>query len=179
MATRTEILSHIQLLQGDITAMEVNAIVNAANNDLILGGGVAGAIRSKGGPVIQEECNKISTIRVGEVVVTSAGNLKAKYVIHAASMSLGGRTTAQSLKTSLQNTLLKTEEYHIRSIAFPAIGTGIAGFPAEQCARIMLDEIISYMQTASHLQQVYFVLYDKITYQVFKEYYDSILKTAS
>jgi O-acetyl-ADP-ribose deacetylase (regulator of RNase III) len=171
-----EILSRIQLLQGDITALEVDAIVNAANNDLILGGGVAGAIRAKGGPAIQQECNKIGTIRVGEAAVTSAGTLKAKYVIHAASMSLGSDTTAGTLRNSVRNTLIKTEQYKITSIAFPAIGTGVAGFPIAGCARIMLDEVISYLGNKPHLTKVYFVLYDKITLQVFKEELDDMSK---
>jgi O-acetyl-ADP-ribose deacetylase (regulator of RNase III) len=170
----TNVLSRIRLLQGDITTMEVDAIVNAANNDLILGGGVAGAIRIKGGPKIQEECNKIGTIKVGEASVTSAGNLKAKYIIHSASMSLGGWTTAQSLRDAVKNTLLKTEEYQIKTIAFPAIGTGIAGFAADECAKIMFDEIISYLSNKSHLEWLYLVLYDPKTYQIFKEHYDSL-----
>lgn len=174
---RTEVLARIQLIQGDITALEVDAIVNAANNDLILGGGVAGAIRSKGGPQVQQECNKIGTIRVGEAAVTSAGNLKAKYVIHAASMALGSDTTAGTLRNSVKNSLFKTEEYKITTIAFPAIGTGVAGFPIAGCARIMLDEVISYLGTKSHLQKVYFVLYDKITLQAFKEELDVMAKS--
>ncbi|MEW6027577.1 MAG: macro domain-containing protein [Planctomycetota bacterium] len=174
MAIKPEVLARIQLLQGDITALEADAIVNAANNDLILGGGVAGAIRSKGGPAIQQECNKIGTIRVGEAAVTSAGNLKAKYIIHAASMALGGETTANTLRNSVKNTLLKTEEYKITSIAFPAIGTGVAGFSVGGCARIMLDEVITYLEKKTHLQKVYFVLYDKITFQVFREELDEM-----
>jgi O-acetyl-ADP-ribose deacetylase (regulator of RNase III) len=171
---KPEILARIQLLQGDITSLEVDAIINAANNDLILGGGVAGAIRSKGGPAIQQECNKIGAVRVGDADVTSAGNLKAKYVIHAASMALGGDTTAGSLRNSVKNSLLKTEQYKITSIAFPAIGTGVAGFSVGGCARIMLDEVISYLGAKAHLQKVYFVLYDKITLQAFKDELDEI-----
>ena len=173
---RTEVLARIQLLQGDITALEVDAIVNAANNDLILGGGVAGAIRAKGGSVIQQECNKIGTIKVGDAAVTSGGNLKAKHIIHAASMALGSDTTAGTLRNSVRNTLLKTEEYKITSIAFPAIGTGVAGFPVAGCARIMLDEVISYLGSHTHLQKVYFTLYDKITLQAFREELDEMSK---
>lgn len=179
MSIKPEILARIQLLQGDITALEacpnapqggrVDAIVNAANNDLILGGGVAGAIRAKGGPAIQQECNKIGAIRVGEAAVTSAGTLKAKYVIHAASMALGSDTTAGTLRNSVRNTLIKTEPYKITTIAFPAIGTGVAGFPIAGCARIMLDEVIAYLGGKPHLTKVYFVLYDKITLQAFKD----------
>lgn len=177
MAIKPEILSRIQLLQGDITAIEVDAIVNAANNDLILGGGVAGAIRSKGGPAIQQECNKIGAIRVGDAAVTSGGTLKAKYIIHAASMALGSETTANTLRNSVKNSLIKTEQYKITSIAFPAIGTGVAGFPVAGCARIMLDEVISYLDKKPHLQKVYFVLYDKITFQAFREELDAMSKS--
>ncbi len=87
-------LERIEILQGDLTEMDVDAVVNAANNDLQLGGGVAGAIRRKGGPAIQEECDEIGTIPLGGAAITSGGKLKARYVIHAASMELGGRTSA-------------------------------------------------------------------------------------
>lgn len=177
MPIKPEILVRIQLLQGDITVLEVDAIVNAANNDLILGGGVAGAIRAKGGPAIQQECNKIGAIKVGDAAVTSAGALKAKYVIHAASMALGGETTAGSLRNSVRNTLLKTEHYNITTIAFPAIGTGVAGFPAAGCARIMLDEVLSYLEKKPHLSKVYFVLYEKIIFQAFKEELEEMIRS--
>ncbi|MCG3226157.1 MAG: macro domain-containing protein, partial [Candidatus Heimdallarchaeota archaeon] len=127
----------IHLKRGDITDFEVDAIVNAANTKLILGGGVAGAIRKKGGPSIQNECNEIGPIKLGEAVITLGGNLYAKYVIHAASMHLGGKTTSESLKDSVWNCLRIGAENSIKSIAFPAIGTGIAGFPISECAKIM------------------------------------------
>src|SRR5579864_2035992 len=95
----------IEISQGDLTEMDVDAIVNAANNDLQLGGGVAGAIRRKGGPTIQAECDQIGTIPVGGAAITSAGKLKARHVIHAASMQLGGRTTAQALRSSTAHCL--------------------------------------------------------------------------
>lgn len=173
----TNPLSQIILTTGDITDLAVDAVVNAANNDLILGGGVAGAIRAKGGPKIQEECNKISPIPVGDAAITAGGNLKAKYVIHAASMALGGWTTAESLKQSVQSSLKLTAQHKIKTVAFPAIGTGVAGFPPDQCAKIMVDTISAYLQTTSHLEKVYLVLYDRKTFQIFKEYYDSITKS--
>jgi O-acetyl-ADP-ribose deacetylase (regulator of RNase III) len=97
----------LELKMGDITEMEVDAIVNAANNDLILGGGVAGAIRRKGGDAIQDECNKIGSVPLGEAAITTGGNLKAKHVIHAASMSLGSWTTRESLRNSVKNSLVR------------------------------------------------------------------------
>jgi O-acetyl-ADP-ribose deacetylase (regulator of RNase III) len=157
--------------KGDITDMAVDAIVNAANNDLVLGAGVAGAIRRKGGPKIEEECERIGPIPLGEAAVTTGGNLKALYVIHAASMRLGGRTTAESLRLATKNTLLRAEEKGLKSIAFPAIGTGIAGFPLEECARIMIGEVLEHLKSRSSLEKIYFVLYDDAALQVFQETY--------
>lgn len=162
----------IIIKQGDITEIEADAVVNAANNDLILGGGLAGAIRRKGGPSIQEECNQIGPIPIGEAAITGAGKLKAKYVIHAASMSLRGpMTTSESLVNSTKNSLLRAEEKGLKSIAFPAIGTGVAGFLVDQCARLMIDTVLGHLKKGkSTLEKVYFVLFDKATYDVFERY---------
>src|ERR1700693_1821083 len=119
----------IVLLQGDLTEMDVDAVVNAANNDLQLGGGVAGAIRRKGGDQIQRECNDIGSIPVGGAAITSGGKLRARFVIHAASMQLGGETTAHALRSSTAHCLRIAAERGLRTVAFPAVGTGIAGFP--------------------------------------------------
>src|ERR1700733_6606646 len=121
----------VNISQGDLTECAYDAIVNAANNDLLLGAGVAGAIRSKGGPAIQQECDRIGPIALGEAAVTSGGRLKAKFVIHAASMHLGGRTSEENLRASTRNSLLRASERKLVNIAFPAIGTGIAGFPLD------------------------------------------------
>jgi len=158
----------IVIQQGDLTAMETDAIVNAANNDLILGGGVAGAIRRKGGDAIQRECNEIGSIPVGYAAITSGGNLKAKYVIHAASMQLGGATTPGSLRRSTAHALRIAAEHGLKSIAFPAVGTGIAGFPMEECAEIMLRETAEHLKNGSSLQTVYFVLFDERARKVFE-----------
>src|SRR5271169_932973 len=106
----------IEILQGDLTEMNVDAIVNAANNDLQLGGGVAGAIRRKGGDIIQEECNAIGSIPVGGAAITSGGNLKARFVIHAASMQLGGQTTAHALRSSTAHSLRIAAQKSLKSI---------------------------------------------------------------
>ena len=164
----------IFFLMGDITDMAVDAIVNPANTDLVLGAGVAGAIRRKGGGRIQEDCDAIGPIRLGEAAVTTGGNLKALYVIHAASMRLGGQTTAESLRLATRNTLLRTEEKTIKSLAFPAIGTGVAGFPMEECARVMLTEVLQYLKSRSSLEKIYFVLYDAAALQVFEETYTQL-----
>jgi O-acetyl-ADP-ribose deacetylase (regulator of RNase III) len=159
----------IVLEQGDLTEAEVDAIVNAANNDLELGGGVAGAIRRKGGPEIQEECNRIGSIAIGEAAITAGGKLKARYVIHAASMRLGGRTTAESLRASTRNSLLRAAEKNLKTMAFPAVGTGIAGFPMRECAEIMLDEVVKHLQATTSLQQVRFVLFDAAALETFRQ----------
>jgi O-acetyl-ADP-ribose deacetylase (regulator of RNase III) len=166
--------TRIYFMKGDITEVEVDAIVNAANNDLVLGAGVAGAIRSKGGPRIQEECDRIGSIRLGEAAVTPAGNLKAYYVIHAASMQLGGKTTAESLRNSTRNSLLRAEEKGFKTIAFPAIGTGIAGFPMEDCASIMISEVLEHLKSRSSLEKIYFVLYDDAALKTFEETYKKL-----
>jgi O-acetyl-ADP-ribose deacetylase len=164
----------ILFMKGHITELEVDAIVNAANNELILGGGVAGAIRTKGGPRIQEECDRIGSIRLGEAAVTTAGNLKAYYVIHAASMQLGGRTTAESLRSATRNSLLRAEEKGFKTIAFPSIGTGIAGFPMDDCASIMISEVLEHLKSRSSLEKIYFVLYDDAGLKTFEETYKKL-----
>ena len=150
----------IVLLQGDLTEMEVDAIVNAANNDLQLGGGVAGAIRRKGGDAIQRECDDIGSIPIGGAAITTGGKLRARFVIHAASMQLGGGTTARALRSSTAHALRIAAERGLRSIAFPAVGTGIAGFPIPECARIMLREVVEHLKKPTSLEKINFVLFD-------------------
>jgi O-acetyl-ADP-ribose deacetylase (regulator of RNase III) len=150
----------IVLLQGDLTEMDVDAIVNAANNDLQLGGGVAGAIRRKGGEAIQCECDAIGSIPIGGAAITTGGKLRARFVIHAASMQLGGETTARALRSSTAHSLRIAAERGLRSIAFPAVGTGIAGFPIPDCARIMLREVVEHLKKSTSLEMIYFALFD-------------------
>ncbi len=158
----------VTIRQGDLTAAKVDAIVNAANNDLILGGGVAGAIRMKGGPAIQEECRHIGPIRIGEAAITGGGKLRARHVIHAASMEVGGSTAEFGLRESTRNSLLRARENRLESIAFPAIGTGIAGFPMQRCAEVMLDEIRAHLNSETTLKQVEIVLFDSTALAVFE-----------
>jgi O-acetyl-ADP-ribose deacetylase len=150
----------IVLMQGDLTEMDVDAIVNAANNDLQLGGGVAGAIRRKGGEAIQRECDAIGSIPVGGAAITSGGQLRARHVIHAASMQLGGSTTARALRSSTAHSLRIAAEKGLCSIAFPAVGTGIAGFPVSECAQIMLREVVEHLKAPTSLEKIHFVLFD-------------------
>jgi len=167
----------IQILQGDLTEIDVDAIVNAANNDLILGAGVAGAILRKGGDSIQKECEAIGSIPVGYAAITSGGNLKARFVIHAASMGLGGvRTTAKTLRTSTAHSLRLAAERKLKTIAFPAIGTGVSGFPMDECAQIMLSEAAQHLKNGTSLETIYFVLFDQCARDVFQKTWDGLRK---
>lgn len=157
----------IVLQQGDLTEMDADAIVNAANNDLQLGAGVAGAIRRKGGEEIQRECDAIGSIPVGYAAITGGGKLAARHVIHAASMQLGGQTTAAHLRTSVAHSLRIAAERGLKTIAFPAVGTGIAGFPFDECAAIMLQEAAQHLKGETSLEKIYFVLFDDRACDVF------------
>lgn len=157
----------ILLQQGDITDADVNAVVNAANTHLQLGAGVAGAIRRKGGSTIQQECDAIGPIPLGEAVTTNGGQLPARYVIHAASMHLGGLTTEASLRDATVNSLTRAVDKQLISIAFPALGTGIAGFPLDRCAQIMLAEVRKHLASQTTLQRILFVLFDDVALKVF------------
>ena len=159
----------IELVMGDITEMETDAIVNAANDQLILGGGVAGAIRRKGGPAIQEECDKIGGTFVGGAVITTAGNLKAKHVIHAVGPMMGEGDEDNKLKNATINSLKVADENKLKSIAFPAISTGIFGYPLDRCAAIMLQETINYLAGATALEKAVFCLFDQGAFDVFDE----------
>jgi O-acetyl-ADP-ribose deacetylase (regulator of RNase III) len=161
------IAEKIAIQQGDLTEMDTDAIVNAANNDLQLGGGVAGAIRRKGGEEIQRECDAIGSIPVGYAAITGGGKLKARHVIHAASMQLGGRTTAAMLSNSVAHSLRIAAELGLKTIAFPAVGTGIAGFPLEECASIMLHEAAQHLKSETSLEKIHFVLFDDRACDVF------------
>jgi O-acetyl-ADP-ribose deacetylase len=163
----------VRLSQGDLTEAATDAIVNAANNDLLLGAGVAGAIRRKGGPSIQAECDRIGPIPLGEAALTSGGNLHAKFVIHAASMSLGSQTTEDNLRAATRNSLLRARERGLKSIAFPAIGTGVAGFPLERCAEVMLREVREHLAGATPLVRVEFVLFDAAALAAFQRALDA------
>ena len=159
----------IVILQGNLTEMDVDAIVNAANNDLQLGGGVAGAIRRKGGDEIQRECDAIGSIPLGGAAITSGGHLKARHVIHAASMELGGRTSASDLRSSTAHSLRIASEHNLETIAFPAVGTGIARFPMRDCAQIMLSEAIKHLKGDTSLKKIFFVLFDADSLKIFEE----------
>ncbi len=173
------IAEKIVLQQGDLTEMDTDAIVNAANNDLQLGGGVAGAIRRKGGEAIQRECDQVGTIPVGGAAITGGGKLKARYVVHAASMQLGGQTAARALRTSTAHALRIAAEKGLRTIAFPAVGTGIAGFPVRECAEIMLKEVVEHLKQPTSLEKVYFVLFDTAALAAFQQVFGEMLRAGN
>ena len=169
------VATQIEIVQGDLTEMGVEAIVNAANNDLQLGGGVAGAIRRKGGPAIQQECNEIGSIPVGGAAITSGGALKAKFVIHAASMQLGGTTSAHALRSSTAHSLRIAAERGLKTIAFPAVGTGIAGFGMKECAEIMLRECVEHLRRGSPVEKISFVLFDANAARTFEAVWNEMV----
>jgi O-acetyl-ADP-ribose deacetylase (regulator of RNase III) len=171
---RSEWRDKVRISQGDLTDRDLDAIVNAANNDLVLGAGVAGAIRNKGGPSIQKECDAIGPIALGEAAITTGGKLKAKFVIHAASMHLGGRTTEENLRNSTRNSLKRAAERKLETIGFPAIGTGIAGFPMDRCAQVMLDEVRKHLESETSVRQVEFFLFDRDAFETFKRAFDAM-----
>ena len=159
--------SIIKLVQGDITELETDAIVNAANAQLILGGGVAGAIRKKGGPTIQEECNKIGGTFVGGAVITTGGNLKAKHVIHAVGPRMGEGNEDDKLKNATLNSLKLMDENKLKTIAFPAISTGIFGYPIDRCSKIMISTAKDYLSGNTQIDEVIFCLYTASDFDIF------------
>lgn len=167
----------LELTQGDITDQTTDAIVNAANAALQLGGGVAGAIRRRGGPKIQEECNRIGGTHVGGAVITTGGNLAAKYVIHAVGPRHGEEHEDAKLKDATLNSLILADKNHLKSIAFPAISTGIFGFPKDRCATIMLSTTIAYLEGPTKLEKVVYCLYDQKTFEIFKRSLKSLTQS--
>jgi O-acetyl-ADP-ribose deacetylase (regulator of RNase III) len=160
--------SVIRLTKGDITDLSVDAIVNAANSALKMGGGVAGAILHRGGRIIQDECDRIGYCPVGGAVITTGGKLNAKYVIHAVGPVFGEGNEDEKLRNATLNSLRTADKHELRSIAFPAISTGIFGFPRDRCARIMLPATRSYLKdNKTTLKLVIFCLFDTRTYDIF------------
>lgn len=152
-------MTQIEVQEGDVTALQVDAIVNAANTDLKLGGGVAGAIRRAGGPSIQEECDAKAPIGLGEAVETGAGDMPARWVIHAATMNLGGGTSAEVIRSATRATLERADELGARTLGMVALGTGVAGFPLDQAAGIMVGETRRHLEGASALDRIVFCVF--------------------
>ena len=165
----------LEVYHGDITQLELDALVNAANNRLWMGGGVAGALKRAGGKEIETEAVKKGPILTGEAAVTGAGKLKARYIIHAAVMGQDLKTDAEKIRQATRNSLVRGDELGIRSIAFPALGTGVGGFPLDECARVMISQVRQYSAGETGLERVVFVLYDEPAYQAFKQELDTQL----
>jgi O-acetyl-ADP-ribose deacetylase (regulator of RNase III) len=163
----------VVLREGDITEEAVDAIVNAANSQLVLGAGVAGAIREKGGPTIQRECDALAPIEVGDAALTGAGELPARFVIHAAGMPPGGSATEESIRRSVRRSLELASEHGCRSVAVPAIGAGIGGFSVQRCAEILIAEARAHLAGETGLEEVRFVLFGEPSYRVFEMAFDA------
>lgn len=148
----------VAFVLGDITALEADGIVNAANNELWMGAGVAGAILRVGGQEIEDEAVAKGPIAVGQALATKAGRLKAKYVLHAAVMGVDFLTDGGKIRDATANTLLLAEELKLSSIVFPALGTGVGKFPMEEAARIMLAEVRAHWTVHAGLEKIIFVL---------------------
>lgn len=165
----------ITLLRGDLTDLAVDAVVNAANTRLQLGGGVAGAIRMKGGPSIQEECNRIGPIKVGEAAITTGGNLKASHVIHAVGPMYGEGDDDEKLRNATLNSLKTATKNGLATMAFPAISTGIFGFPKDRCAGIMLTAVKEYLKNQkTSLVEVIFCLWSKEDLELFEKTFQTL-----
>jgi len=162
--------TEIKIIKGDIAELKVDAIVNAANNKLVMGGGVAGAIKRKGGQAIEDEAVKLGPIKIGEAVATSAGSLPSKYVIHAATMDMSFKTDEIKIRDSARNSLKKAQELKISSVAFPALGCGTGGFPLLASAKIMAQEVLKLLREEdTTLKEIIFCLYDQEAYGVFNK----------
>jgi O-acetyl-ADP-ribose deacetylase (regulator of RNase III) len=160
--------TQLEIVEGDITLVEVDAIVNPANEQLQLGSGVAGAIRERGGPSIQEECNRIGSTPVGTAVMTGAGHLKARRVIHAVGPRMGEGDEDKKLASAVRAALALADRRGLKSIAMPAISTGNFGFPIDRAARIILTEIQRFLQGGTKLERVVVCLHGDEAFQAFK-----------
>jgi O-acetyl-ADP-ribose deacetylase (regulator of RNase III) len=165
-------MAQIRLVEGDITEAEVDAIVNAAATDLKLRSGVAGAIRERGGVSIQEECDRLSPLKCGEAAVTGTGDLPARYLIHAAAIEPGGCATEEAVRSATRRALEIARERGLRTVAFPAIGTGVGGLSLRSCAEIMLAEARRPCE-GDTLQEIRFVLAGEPAYRVFEQVEDA------
>ena len=162
-------MSRVRLVEGDISAQDVDAVINAANASLVLGSGVAGALRRRAGPSLQVECDSAGPIDVGRAVLTGAGDLPATYVIHAAVMQeAGGEASEQSVRESLAHALEIADEAECRVVACPALGTGVGGFAMQRCAEVSLEVARACLGEAKVLEEVRFVLFGEPALRVFE-----------
>lgn len=166
----------IQVEQGDLTSEKVDAIVNAANTSLFLTNAIAGAIHLKGGAMIQEECDDHGSAELGQAVLTGAGNLPAKHVIHAVANYIGESPTPDSIRSAIGSTLQIAEKNGIKTISFPAIGAEIGVLPADEVADLMISEVSDYLSKSNTIENVRFILMDPRTYDAFSEAIGKISK---
>jgi O-acetyl-ADP-ribose deacetylase (regulator of RNase III) len=158
----------IEVRQTDITKLEVDAIANAANTELKHGGGVAGAIARAGGRAVQEESDRKAPIRLGQAVETTAGDMPARWVIHAATMELGGPTSPDIIRNATRSTLRKADELGARSLGLVAFGTGVGRFPVDEAARIEVEEVRSHMAVGTSIERVVFAVFGDEAQQAFE-----------
>ena len=159
----------LEIFEGDLAAERTDAVVNAANNAFWMGGGVAGALKARGGQPIEAEAMAQGPVEPGQCVITAAGRLEARYVIHAAVMGQDLRTSAALIGDATRNTLQLAEARRLQSVSFPAFGTGVGGFPLDDCARIMIDAIRTHATRAASVRQVRLVLFGQPAYRAFVE----------
>jgi O-acetyl-ADP-ribose deacetylase (regulator of RNase III) len=165
----------LEITEGDIAGQTTDAVVNAANNHFWMGAGVAGAIKGRGGEGIEREAMALGPVEPGECVITSGGRLAARYVVHAAVMGQDLQTSAPLIERATRNSLALAEAHRLESIAFPAFGTGVGGFPLDECARIMIDACRAH--PAGSLRLVRFVLFGQAPYRTFVEIAGEVLGT--
>ncbi len=166
-------MTAIEVLDADITRLEVDAIANAANTELAHGGGVAGAISRAGGPSVQSESDRKAPIALGAAVETGAGDMPARWVIHAATMKLGGPTSAEIIGRATASTLRRAEELGARSLALVAFGTGVGGFSLDEAARIEVEEVHRHLEQGSGLERVVFAVHGERARAAFQGALDS------
>ena len=158
----------IEVLDTDITQLAVDAIANAANTQLLHGGGVAGAISRAGGPAVDADSRRKAPIELGAAVETTAGDMPSRWVIHAATMHLGGPTSADIIRRATAATLWKAEELGAKSVALVAFGTGVGGFPLDEAAAIEVDEVRAHVASGSRLQRVVFAVHGDAAREAFE-----------
>ncbi|HWR82585.1 MAG TPA: macro domain-containing protein [Candidatus Deferrimicrobium sp.] len=159
----------IEVVKGDITKANTEAIVNAANNHFWMGAGVAGAIKRAGGEIIETEAVNKGPVMPGEAIYTGAGRLPFKAVIHAAVMGQDLRTSDRLIRQATIASLNLAEELRLESLAFPAFGTGVGGFPMKACANIMIKAVRGYQSLAQHIKRIQYCLFDELGYKVFSD----------
>jgi O-acetyl-ADP-ribose deacetylase len=159
----------IEVLEADITTLDVDAIANAANTQLMHGGGVAGAISRAGGPAVQRESSGKAPIGLGDAVETSGGDMPCRWVIHAATMKLGGPTSADIIRRATASTLQRADELGARSLALVAFGTGVGGFPLDEAAKIEVEEVRTHLEGGSGLERIVFAVRGSEARQAFEK----------